>query len=259
MKTTAELEKELEIAKDLEYSSYRQKDLDELIESSLGKCYGSHTFERASASKYMGAVYYEKFFIKDKDVFVREWVITLSKYPSLYKQDKNSISYSRFIYERQLTGQNEYHASYNLFSGYSYYRKEISFDKFTQLWNASEEANLIVSSAFTSIAPELKQELIRQGNSTDEDRIQSAIKELCLDIIDLKDFPKLLNVVEYRTLPMFQERRWLPRIYARQILEYQIKLFEEDNRGIFSTERTINYNNHCIEIIKEFINKELIK
>jgi len=259
MKTTAELEKELQAAKDLEYSQYRQRDLDELNKSSLGKCYGSHTFERANASQHMGAVYYESFFFKEKDIWVRQWSISVSKYPSIYKTNKNSINYNRFIYEKQLTGTNDYNASYNLFNGYNYYRKEISFDKFMQLWNASEDASLMIKDSFTSIAPELKMELIRQGDSTDEDRLEKGIEEIGLDIIDFKKFPKVLNVLEYRTLPMFQERRWLPRIYAKQILEYQIKLLEKDNQGMFATERVINHNNWCIEIIREFINKELIK
>ena len=68
---------------------YRQKDLLDLITQYKGKCFGTHTFERKSQSGMMGATYYEDFYLKDNEIWVREWGIYASKHDSFYKKGGN--------------------------------------------------------------------------------------------------------------------------------------------------------------------------
>lgn len=258
MKTRSvqQLEKALVDAKAQENLKYRQKELGDLIRDCKGKSFGSHTFDRSSAAVLMGATHYENFFIREGEIFVLEWNVSLSRYDAHDKKSKKAINFSRNIHERKITG-NEYNASYNLYSGYDFTRKEISHTKFLELWESGSEAHEIIKKTFNGKAPELKTEYITQGDYGAEQSIEDCIKSMHLDIIDFKKFPKVHSVLEYKTLPMFDKRRWLPKIYAKQILQWEIGRMEKDLESPFTTARRYEAVRHEIAVIEKFVNDNL--
>ncbi len=251
------LEKELAEAKKQEYLVKRIKELEEIKKEYEGKCFGSNLFNRMHKSRYFGAVYYEKFFIKENEVWVTQWTLSGSRYPSFYKSETPTYQLNSHIYEKNLTSKDsDYSAIYNLFNGYSFYRKEISKEEFMSLWSAARECYLIISDTFKK-SPQLEIEDVRQGDHSNEQTIDRVIDELGLDIIDLKNFPKMFWIFEYKTLPMLQNGRYIPRIYAKQLMEYTIKQLEKEKKDMYSTVRSINWCNERISTIKQFIKEEL--
>jgi hypothetical protein len=257
MTTVQEAKALLEKAELEEKLQYRQKELFELITQHKNKCFGSHTFERKTQAGMMEAIYYEDFYLKDNEIWVREWKIFASKHDSFYKKGKYVTQFNRNMCERQLTGQNEYNPSYNLYSGYSHYRHEIPLVKFIQLWEKANEVVIEIEKSFYKTVPELKQELIRQGDSMDESTIEECIKDTGIELIDLKDYPEVHRNLEYVTLPLFDNNRWLPKIYAKSIIEWYINTLKKELTSQFATERTIIWNNKRIKILTNFINTVL--
>lgn len=251
-----QLKKELEEAEKLQKRERSIKEMEELKVAYEGKCFGSHTFERKSAALYMRANMYEKFYMKEDKIYVLERSISISRYDSLYKPSKSDISYSRSYYERCLSDDN-YNASYMLYNGYHFYRKEISVEKFKQLWTGVEDCSLIIKELFETKTPELRMELIREGDSNDEDRIEKKIKAIGLDIIDFKLYTLVHRQIEYATLPMFQDRRWMPRIYAKSILEYYITELRKEQQDSWTSLRMYDTLEYKIGVIREFINTNL--
>jgi hypothetical protein len=80
-------------------------------------------------------------------------------------------------------------------------------------------------------------DLTRMGTATDELKLDIAIKATGIDVIDIEDY-KVFNVLKYCQLPFFQEQKYLPRIFAVKILEYQISKMKEDMAHPFSTQNT---------------------
>jgi len=236
-----------------------QKELDELKKEYEGKCFASHTFQRRNNAGHIGAVYYERFYIKNDEIYVVQHSINSSKYKGYQvggksKMDKYITSFSRNTTHRKLTG-GEYNASYTLFSGYSAFRKEISVDKFMELWKIAQDVAIEIEDRMYEKLPEVKKEWIAGGDHTEEDKVSKAIKELNLRVIDIQDYPEIERHLEYVTLPLFQNRRYLPEAYAKQILEWYIEELEQENRCPFATNRSVNYNNVRIHAIKVFITK----
>ncbi len=231
----------------------RQIELLSLKKGYEGKCFGTHTFERKSQAGSMSAIYYENFYLKDNEIWVREWGIHASKLDSYYKKGKYVTQFSRTIYEKQLTGQNEYNASYNLESGYSHYKHEIVLSKFMQLWEKANELVIGIEKSFYEIVPELKEELIRQGDSTNENTKDRCIKDMGIEMIDLKNYPEVHRQLEYVVLPLFDSNRWLPKLYAKSIISWYIIELKKELTSIFATDRTITWNNNRIKILTEFI------
>ena len=246
----------LQQAKKQEKLKYRLEELDKLKVLYENKCVASHTFQRRTKSSYMGAKYYEKFYLEADEIWVIEWSIYLSKNDSFYKPSKNCISYSRHIFKRQLTGINDKNAFYNLGS-HSFFNKEISYEKFMQLWECAEECNIILNDVFSNKIPEIKTEHITIGDHSAEEVLESCIKTIGIELIDFKNYPEVHRVLEYKTLPMFDRNRWLPKIYAKSILEWEIKRIQEDMNSVFSTLRGRAYNQNQIDIIQKFINNNL--
>jgi len=251
------LEKELAEAKKQEYLVKRIKELEEIKKEYEGKCFGSNLFSRLHKSQYFGAVYYEKFFIKEGEIHVIEWNLRGHRRPAFYRSETPTYDIASNIHEKQLTFEdNNYSASYNLYSGYSFYRKEISQKEFMSLWTAARECYLIIRETFKQ-SPQLKIEDISQRHHSDEQTIDNIIEELGLDIIDLKNYPKMFWIFEYKTLPMLQNGRYIPRIYARQLMEYTIKQLQKDMEDILATPRSIHYCTERIRNINQFIQEEL--
>lgn len=253
MTTVQEAKALLEKAELEEKLQYRYKELSVLKKEYEGKCFGSHTFERRSQAGSWGAIYYESIYLEDNEIWVREWGLQASKCDSFYKKGKYITQYNRNIYERQLTGQNEYNAAYNLYAGYSHYRREISLSKFMTLWEIADELVIEIEKSFYKNAPELKQELIRQGDSTNEKNIERCIKDTGIELIDLKDYPEVHRILEYVTLPLFDNHRWLPKIYARSIIEWYINELKEGLKSPFNTSRHTYWIYEKVELLTNFI------
>jgi hypothetical protein len=235
---------------------YRKDELNSLKKEYEGKCFGSHTFERKNKSEFMGAVYYEKFFLKDNnEIYVMSHSIQCSTFDDYYKSNKLNKNYSRQISEIQLSGLNDKNASYNLYSGYSFFRKEISLDKFKKLWNCGDEINQVIHDFFFNVLPDLKQERITMGDSSSEKEIEDCIKTINIDLIDLKDYPEIHSILQYKHLPMFDRQRWLPKLYIVPIIEWLIKKLQEENKIYFDNLKVIYYNNQSIEQLQDFIIK----
>lgn len=257
MNRIQELEKSLEQAKKEQYLENRLRELEDIKKAYEGKCFASNLFSRFAKTRHFGAVYYEKFYIKENEIFVLEWKLSSTKNPAFYKTETTTYGINSHIHEIQLSGNNDYNASYNLDSGYSFYRKEITLSQFTSLWKASKDCYLVIKDAFKNY-PELEIEDVRQGEHQDEQSIEKIALELGMDIIDLKQYPKIYGIFEYkRNIPMLQNGRWLPKIYAKQILKYIIEDFTKEMHDPWATSRTIVYNTEKIAHINEFISNSL--
>lgn len=253
--TVTELEQKLEKAKQQEHLNNITSELNELIKNYKGKCFGTHTFDKYHAAATMSAVKYEKFFIKEDKIYVTEHIIRLTHLDAHYKKSMKQIDYSRNINTRQLSGYNSHNAHYNLSSGYSYFKKEISESTFKSLWESGEEAAVIIKSAFKGNVD--VKEWITQGNHSEESQIEKCIKDIGIDLIDFKDHPEIYRVIEYRTLPMFDRRRWMPRIYAKPILEWLVSQIEKDLHDPWYSLKRIKTLQEEVSTIKNFIKKEL--
>ena len=93
------------------------------------------------------------------------------------------------------------------------------------------------------------------GLDVHPDRIKNylmhSLKRLKLDYIDITQYPHVFNALQYKHLPFFQEQKYLPRIYAKQILEYQIKLWQDEKNQTWRS-----YDDRYdkwIKIIQDFI------
>ena len=74
--------------------------------------------------------------------------LSLSSYDSHYKALSTNINYSRSADTRQLTGQNDYNASYNLDHGSWRGKKQISLDTFMTIWNAGRAVSQMLKDVF---------------------------------------------------------------------------------------------------------------
>jgi hypothetical protein len=257
MNKIQQAEQALAEAKKEEKLQCRLRELEGLKKEYEGKCFGSHTFERHSAAAYMSAVYYENFYIEKDEIYALIHTIQLSHLDSFYKKSMKQIDYSRNVSKKQLTGQNDCNASYNLFSGYSFFRKEISLAKFKQLWEAGEEAKVIIQNAFRGKVPELEMESITQGDHDYETSIEKCILDMGIEMIDFKLFPNVHRCLEYRTLPMWDKRRWLPKQYAKPILQWQVKRLENECKDHWLSSSRRDALRQEIDILQNFINTQL--
>jgi hypothetical protein len=87
------------------------------------------------------------------------------------------------------------------------------------------------------------------GTATDELKLDIAIKATGIDVIDITEDYKVFNVLKYCQLPFFQEQKYLPRIFAVKILEYQISKMKEDMASILYAQNTRGE----IKILEDFI------
>jgi len=256
MSKIQEIEKALEQAKKEEQLKYRLSELNQLNESFLGKCFGTHTFNRNHAAAHMSAVYYERFYIEDNEIYVTEYIIRLTHMDANYKKSMKQINYDRNIHNRVLTG-NSYNAQHNLQPGYSNFTKEISFIKFKELWECGEEANVIIKNAFRGKLPELEMEWISQGDYDDEREIDNCISEMGIEIIDFKKHPIVHRVIEFRRLPLFDRRRYLPKLYALPILKWLMEKLKKEAMSPFTSYRLRDSLLEDVKILQNFIDNHL--
>lgn len=243
MKTVHEIEKELQEAKNQENSNNLQKKLVELKEKYEGKCYGTHTFERKNKSTYSSASYYEKFWIKGNSIIFLRWSVTTQRMGKNYTFIQDQLSFTR--QKSEISGD-------SITAGNHYLeKKEVSLNKFMQLWDYGECIFTKLNDAHITILEQKPFDLLRIGSSNDEKILADAFSYLKLDYIDITQYPHVFNALQYKHLPFFQEQKYLPRIYAKQILEYQIKLWQDEKNQTWRS-----YDDRYdkwIKIIQDFI------
>ena len=202
------------------------------------------------------AIYFEKFYLEDKQIKVFMWTVRRSRMGKDYKFSKDQYSYNRGRSEQVLTSdhRNEFAAVHDLL----YYRKkEIPVEKFMELYTAAENIEAEITKAFSSTVAADYSDLIRGGDSNDETRIEVAIKAIGLDLIDMTAYPKVWETIQYASLPLFHHQKWLPRDKAKDILNYQISLWQKELQDPWNNDRTIHWLYQRIDIITDFINKHL--
>lgn len=253
MNIVQKLEKQLQLAKAEDAKKALQKDLEDIIETYQGKAYGSRLFEKAAKCASETALYFEKFFIKDDKIYGILWAVNVIQYGPDYKYTKNSYSYSRYMREECFSSTN-YNIQYQVHQRLPYKAIELTPAKFMSLFHAATTAEAVLREPFIQNLSEHYGELIRMGDSTKEKRVETAIKALKLDMIDMTKHPRVLDEIQYAELPMFHQQRWLPREYAAKLLKYQIGLWEEDMRSIWTDGRRAAYLQRRIDIVQQFIN-----
>jgi hypothetical protein len=194
----------------------------------------------------MNAVYYEKFYIEDNKIIVLQHTISSSNTPSFHKGSQRNIDYTRSIIERCLT--NVYNNAFNnLYSGHSSTRKEISLEKFLQLYNTGTEVHLLTRKAFETKAPETTIKSQYFENDTGEERIEQLIAKLELDVIDIRKYPEVESILRCAILPMFDCQRWIPRTMIVPIIEHYIEKLKEQYSDYALLEHA--------KTLREFLNK----
>lgn len=250
MKTIYDIERELEEAKKQQKLVYLNKELSELQLQYEGKAFGTHTFERQNKSSYNYAIFYEKFWIEDAKIKMLRWHISITRTGKNYTFSKDSLSFDRS--KKEITSaDNGNNAGHNLI-GYDFgAKKEIPVTKFMELWTQGEIVSDKLFDVYVKTIGETPFDLLRVGSSNDDKILKDAFNYLKLDIIDITQYPHVFNALQYKHLPFFQEQKYLPRIYAKQILEYQIKLWQKEKNQTWK-----NYDDRYdrwIRIIQDFI------
>ena len=221
------LEKELESAKKQQRLNYLQKELEELQSQYEGKAFATHTFERKNKSSYNYARFYEKFWIEDDKINMFRWSISITRSGKNYTFSQDNLVFNRS--KEQIVSQDNGHNAKSNLIGYDFSaKKEISINKFMQLWTQGEIVSDKLFDVYTKIVEETPFDLLRVGSSNDEKILADAFDYLKLDVIDITQYSNVFNVLKYKHLPFLQEQKYLPRIYAKQILEYQIKLWQDE-------------------------------
>ena len=250
MRTVNEIERELQEAKNQQRLIYLQKELEELKLQYEGKAFGTHTFERKNRSSFNYARFYEKFWIEDTKIKMFRWNISITRSGKNYVFSQDNLSFNRS--KEEITSENNgYNSKHNLI-GYDFgTKKEISVTMFMKLWTQGEIISDKLFDAYVSIIGETPFDLLRVGSSPDEKILADAFNYLKLDVIDITQYPNVFNALQYKHLPFLQEQKYLPRIYAKQILEYQIKLWQDEKNQTWRS-----YDDRYdkwIKIIEDFI------
>lgn len=259
MSNVQDLEKQLAQAKEKDKKDSLIKECQAIKLEYEGKAFGSREFERNSKSASDHAIYVKQIYIGTRSMSQGEsiladiWTVRVNRYDSNYKFSQNHYSYSRSRDTETQLSRTDTNASWNLYRMLPWLKKEISVEKFMSLWNVALVHEMVLRDAFKGQLGDY-QELIRQGDSTNESRIEKAITSLGLEIIDIqKEYPKLWEEVKYCDLPMFQNQKWLPKLFAKAILLYQVSLWEKDKNDTWSDSKTINWRNRQIKVINDHL------
>lgn len=262
MNQIQELEQQLIKAKEEEKLNSLKKECEQVRKEYEGKAFGSREFERAAKSSSDSAIFIKKIYLGERSssgkygILGDIWSVRLTRYDGNYKFSQNHYNYSRSRDEESSLTNDRTNVSWNVYQMFPHLKKEISSDKFMELWNACKEHEVVLTEPFSKAFGADYQELIRMGDSGRDTHIAEAIKKLKLDIIDVQtEYPKEWNEIRYSDLPMFQNNKYLPRAYAKQVLEYQISLWQEDIRKGWNSQRMINALHRRIEVVQGLINK----
>jgi hypothetical protein len=193
-------------------------------------------------------VFYEKFWVTGNTITVLKWNISFCRAGRNYKFSSDKLSFDRNKTEVS-SQENGYSFEHNLISSGAYGRdKEMSVNKFMQLWEYGYFVVQELDNVYTKTVGQ-PWDLTRMGTATDE-KLDIAIKATGIDVIDItKD--QGIQRTQVLSVTVLQEQKYLPRIFAVKILEYQISKMKEDMAHPFST-RT-EHTRGEIKILEDFI------
>jgi len=252
MSNIQELEKQLAQAKEKEKKDSLIKECESVKLEYEGKAFGSREFKRNSKSASDHAIYIKEIYIgirtmgSEQAILADIWSVAINRYDGNYNYSRSRDT------EMQLSSKDT-NVSWNIYQKLPWLKKEIPIEKFMSLWDAGLQHERIIQDALKSNLGEY-QEMITQGDHGNEAKIEKAISTLGLEIIDVqKEYPKLWEEIKYCNLPMFQNQRWLPKQFAKDVLLYQISLWEEDKRSLFSGFKNINWRDRQIKVINDHL------
>ena len=204
------------------------KEMNQLIEQYVGKCFATSKFRQKSKASYHKAVYIEKIERYEEHKHATAEGTIVCSYQSIYvsksldwKNKKNTnINYTVGNYTTHLNS-----GTYNMF--YNMYNiidrmKEIPYNTFLEVFMAGEIANQVIDDAFSgNLNLEIEKTI---GDDGDQSRLEESCKIAGVELIDLENHLPLLKVIRYADLPGYMEDRFLIKDLAKVALETQIKL-----------------------------------
>lgn len=229
--------------------------LDELNSKYKGRCIANNLFSAGSKTSTKHAVYYETFYLKDNEVYVKEWVLSLTyTSPVTYKRARRNVNYHIYIHDRPL-GFADQQAIDTLVNYYGYLKLnyELSIEKFMDLWVAADEARLVIEEVFASSDLLLTETYTAQY---DPDRTyKECVKDLGIDMVDMTKYPDLYDCIKYYKIPLFQDGMYMYKPEMKRLLGYIIKNLNKDLNMYSSSysSRMYDATQKQINIIQKFI------
>jgi hypothetical protein len=230
--------------------------LDELNEKYKGRCIANNLFSAGSKTSSKHAVYYEKFYLKDEDLYVKEWVLSLTyASPVTYKRARRNVNYHTYIHDRPL-GFADQRAIDTLVNYYGYLKLnyDLSVEKFMDLWVAADEARLVIENIFASRDLLLTETYSAEYNP---DRTYTdCVKDLGIDMVDMTKYPDLYDCIKYYKLPLFQDGMYMYKPEMKRLLGFILKDLNKDLNRYARTysSRIYEATQRQIDIIQKFIN-----
>lgn len=242
--TVQEVEALLEKTKKDAEIEERTRIYQELKSSYEGKCYASHTFTRRSKSGMSQAKYIESIYMdSNNDIYAKIWNIYINK-----NKYSNSVNFG--ISNTQLTDQS-YSPEYTLTDFIMYLTKEITLDKFKNLWQLVEhESNILDEELHKKLSdiygePECLTS-IQEGKS-----FVDFITNYNIDVVDFYEYPEIYNLFKYTYLPFYYQNRWMPVEFLTESLDWYIDKLKRENSTTL-VYKVIEFNNKRIKTIQDF-------
>ena len=249
-------------AKELEKQEKRQqedKEIKELVDSYVGKCFGTSKFRQKSKSTWHDAIYIQKIerLEEHKNATAAGTVVCYYTQISCQKDydwrtERNSnLRYTVGNYTSHLN-KNDYNMLYNMHSLIDR-KKEIPYSTFHELFNAGDVANQLIEDSFAGkINLEVEKTI---GDSGNQSRFEEACTIAGIELIDLEQHMPLLNTIRYAKLPGYVEDRFLIKDLAKTALETQIELNKKASSELWVDFRRKQYYEKENEIISSYIAK----
>ena len=249
-------------AKELEKQEKRQqedKEIKELIDNYVGKCFASSKFKQKSKYTWHDAIYIQKIerLEETKNATAAGTVVCYFTQISCHKdcdwriERNNNLRYTVGNYTSHLN-TNNYNMFYNMHNLIGR-KKEIPYSTFYELFNAGDIANQIIEDSFAGkISLEVEKTM---GDSENQSKFEEACALAGIKLIDLEQHMPLLNTIRYAKLPGYVEDRFLMQNLARTALETQIKLNEKAASERWCDYRRAEYYRRDNEIISSYIIK----
>lgn len=252
MQQAKELEKQ-------EKEAYELKDMNQLIEAYVGKCFGTSKFRQKAKSTYHSAIHIHKieklkehkFATAEGTIVCYYTAINVFKDIDWRTEKQSNIRYSVANYTSNLNnGRN------NMFSNMHDLinrMKEIPYSTFYELYNIGEVGTQLIEDAFNGkITFEVEKTM---GDAGNQSRFEESCEIAKIDLIDLEKHMPLLNVIKYAKLPGYVEDRFLMKNLAKIALQTQIKLNEKSMADKWCDHRRYEAYKKDNEILNNYIIK----
>lgn len=235
------------------------REMNQLIEQYVGKCFGTSKFRQKSKASYHKAIYIEKIERYEEHKHATAEGTIVCSYQSIYvsngpdwKNKKNTnINYAVGNYTQHLNsgGHNMFYNMHNLIDR----MQEIPYSTFLELFIAGENANQIIEDAFSG---KLNLEVEKTiGDSSDQSKLEESCKIAGVELIDLEKHLPLLDAIRYSELPGYMEDRFLIKSLAKVALETQIKLNQAKMSDRWCDHRRYQSFERENEVISSYIRK----